>query len=69
MSRWLEKVDGEYREEIADLEQCKHLINEVCTNPDSDQCCDFPHYEYCTYCCPCFTKEDGLLAKRGIACK
>ena len=63
MSRWLEEIDGEYREEIADLEQCKHLINEVCTNPDSDQCCDFPHYEYCLYRCLYFAKEDGLLAK------
>lgn len=51
------------------MDECRHLYNEVCCNPDSDQCCDFPHPEYCLYCCPHFTKEDGLLAESGIACK
>ena len=69
MSRWLDYDNGEYHEEVADMEECKHLINEVCTNPDSEQCCDFPHYEYCLYRCPHFSKEDGMLAKSGIACK
>lgn len=56
-------------EEIASAEECRHLINEVCTNPDSEQCCDFPHPEYCIYRCPHFTKERGLLAEPGTACK
>lgn len=61
MSRYLESCDGGYHEEIADLEECKHLINEVCTNPDSELCCDFPHYEYCLYRCSHFMKEDGII--------
>ena len=63
MSRYLDHCDGKYQEEIADMEECKHLINEVCTNPDSEQCCDFPHYEYCLYRCTHFTKECGVIAK------
>lgn len=62
MSRWLEVGDeGQYIETIADMDECKHLINEVCTNPDSQQCCDFPHEEYCKHRCPFFTKEDGVI--------
>lgn len=44
-------------------EECKHLVDDVCVNPDSDQCCDFPHPEYCQYCCPHFTYEDGTIRK------
>lgn len=66
MSREIE-YDREHRkihEEISSMDECKHLINDVCTNPDSQQCCDFPHpEEYCKNRCPYFTKEDGLLAK------
>ena len=69
MSRYLESCGESYHEEIADMEECKYLINEVCCNPDSDQCCDFPHHEYCLYCCPHFTKEDGVLAEPDVTCK
>lgn len=70
MSRWLESDKyGAYHEELADMDECRHLINEVCTNPDSDQCCDFPHPEYCMHCCPHFTAEDGALADLDAACK
>lgn len=48
-------------ETIDSMEECKDLINDVCTNPSSDQCCDFPHPEYCKYRCPHFTKEDGII--------
>lgn len=61
MSRYLECENGTYQEEIADMEECKHLINDVCTNPSSQECCDFPHPEYCKLRCPHFTKEDGVL--------
>lgn len=62
MSRWIEHDrDNRIIETIADTEECKYLMNEVCTNPKSDQCCDFPHHEYCEFCCPHFTKEDGVI--------
>lgn len=70
MSRWVEQgSDGVIREEIASPDECRYLMNEVCCNPESDQCCDYPHPEYCLYCCPHLTKEDGLLAEPGTACK
>ena len=50
---------GEISVTIVSMEECKHLIDEVCTNPSSDQCCDFPHSGYCQYRCPYFTDEDG----------
>lgn len=63
MSRWLDYDSNHrrYNETIASADECKYLINEVCTNPSSDQCCDFPHHEYCEFCCPHFTKEDGRI--------
>lgn len=70
MSRWLEDDGfGGHREVLADIEECRYLINEVCCNDKSEQCCDFPHHEYCAYRCPHFTKEEGLLADQCIACK
>ena len=63
MSRWIDYDHEGHRlnETIASEEECKNLINEVCTNPDSQQCCDFPHPEYCEKRCPHFTKEDGII--------
>lgn len=58
MSRYL---DDKCQEEIANMDECRFLVDEVCCNPDSDQCCDYPHPEYCLYCCPHLTKEDGVL--------
>ena len=66
MSRWINYDENDKRidEAIADMDECKHLINEVCTNPCSQQCCDYPHTgEYCAKRCPHFTKEDGIIAK------
>ena len=66
MSRWIDydSDDQKINEVIACMDECKHLINDICTNPSSDQCCDFPHpTEYCKERCPYFTKEDGLLAE------
>lgn len=64
MSRYLEDDGhGGYREKLANIEECRYLINEVCCNDKSHQCCDFPHPEYCLYCCRHFTKEDGSLEK------
>lgn len=64
MSRWLEKKDGVYHEEIACTYECRHLINEVCTNDKSDMCCDFPHPEYCRRC-ELFKKEDGIITSNN----
>ena len=61
MSRYLDHENGIYHEEIADMDECQYLINDVCTNPDSEQCCDFPNYEYCLYRCHHFKKEDGVI--------
>lgn len=59
MSREIAYDGGQIYEKIASMEECKDLMNEVCTNPSSDQCCDYPHPEYCKLRCPHFTKEDG----------
>lgn len=62
MSRWLEDDgNGGLREVLADITECRYLIDDVCCNDQSEQCCDFPHHEYCSQRCPHFTKEEGLL--------
>jgi len=62
MSRWLEDDGcGGHREVLANIDECRYLINEVCCNDKSDQCCDFPHPEYCAYSCPHFAEEDGQV--------
>lgn len=63
MSRWMEKgSDGVIRQGIISMDECRYLIDDVCCNDQSEQCCDFPHpIEYCKKRCPHFTKEDGAL--------
>ena len=63
MSRWMEKdSDGTIRQGIISMDECRYLIDEVCCNDKSEQCCDFPHpEEYCAKHCPHFTKEDGVI--------
>lgn len=46
---------------VESMDECRDLIDGVCTNPYSDQCCDYPHPDYCTYVCPHFKKEDGII--------
>ncbi|MGN0998649.1 MAG: hypothetical protein ACI4PO_03755 [Faecousia sp.] len=53
--------NGNYLTEIVSMDECKYLIDEVCCNDQSEQCCDFPHPEYCAKRCPHFTKEDGVI--------
>lgn len=66
MSRSMEvKLDGELNrtiiETIESMDECKHLINDVCTEPECDACCDFPSpEEYCSYC-RYYEKEDGVI--------
>ena len=60
MSRWIaEKEDGGYLVTLADMDQCKHIYNEVCCNDKSEACCDYPDEEECKTC-PLFEKEDGI---------
>ena len=61
MSRHIKIDDGlkQIRETIESMSECKHLINEICTNDLCDQCYEFVDPEYCQKC-PCFTKEDGV---------
>lgn len=66
MSRNMEvKLDGELNrtiiETIESMDKCKHLINDVCTEPECDACCDFPSpEEYCSHC-RYYEKEDGVI--------
>ena len=54
--------DGIIRQGIVSMDECRYLIDEVCCNDKSQQCCDFPHpEEYCAKQCPFFTKEDGKI--------
>lgn len=48
-------------ETIDRMDECKYLINEVCTRDCSDMCCDFPHPDYCEHRCKHFVKEDGII--------
>lgn len=63
MSRWIEvdETTKTVKETIADMDQCLHMVNEVCTNDRSDIFCDFVDEEYCKTKCPHFTKEDGII--------
>lgn len=60
MSRYIDTVDGEDKITIASMEECRHLYNEVCTEPRCDECCDFPAPELCAKC-KWFEKEDGVI--------
>ena len=53
--------NGHYLTEILSMDECKYLVDEVCCNDKSEQCCDFPADEYCKNRCPFFTKEDGII--------
>lgn len=63
MSRWMEKDGkGNILQGIISMDECRYLIDGVCCNDKSEQCCDFPHpEEYCAKRCPFFTKEDGII--------
>ena len=62
MSRFLTRVNGEYKEEIDSLQVCKWKINEVCCN-DSCECVgDYPFHPCDSIdVCSCFEKEEGLI--------
>lgn len=60
MSRWIEEMeDGKLKEEIADMDECSWMYNEVCCNDKSPHCADFPSEEICEKC-PLFKKETNI---------
>lgn len=61
MSRWNDSENGNHIEEIADMEQCRWLMNEVCCNSDCPCVADFPGEGECD-ACPYFEEEDGIVA-------
>lgn len=63
MSRWIDTDENEnYVEEIAEMDECKFLINELCCNPECPLNKDFPFDSDCAEC-PFFTEEDGIIKK------
>ena len=63
MSRNIE-VDtglGLVKETIESMTECRWLVNNVCTNDRCQECCDFPHPDYCAKVCSLFEKEDGII--------
>ena len=72
MSRYIEckpHAQGryEYYETVADESECKHMINEVCCDPECEACCAFPDEEYCKSCShfESETAEDIEMLKGG----
>ena len=61
MSRWID-IDKNEKvvEEIAEMDECKFLINEVCCNPECPLNKDFPFESDCEQCA-FFTEEDGVV--------
>lgn len=62
MSRWVDKLpNGELREEIADINGCRHMYNQICCNPNSEFCtCDTGEDDYrsCIFFEPEETTDD-----------
>lgn len=63
MSRFVTRVGDEFVEEIASMDECKHKINDVCSN---EECDCLGSYTYRFNCgdkdiCGCFEKEDGII--------
>lgn len=62
MSRWIKDApDGGYIITIADIDECKHMYNEVCYNDKSSLCGDYPDLEYDCQYCELFEKENGAM--------
>ena len=63
MSRFIESSEGYQTivEEIASMDECKHMINDVCCNDLSDQVTEFVDPEYCRKFCKHFVEEDGII--------
>lgn len=62
MSRWIEDApDGGYKVTIADMNECKHIYNEICCNDESGHCCCYAFEDDCKGC-ELFEKEDGVIA-------
>ena len=60
IGRWIEKLpDGIFREEMADLNECAEMYNEVCCCPDCGHCAGFPDPEEDCKRCAFFKPEGG----------
>lgn len=56
MSRWLEEIDGQYAETLADPDRCRFMLNDLCCYKPSDYVGSYPTEEECEGC-PYFRKE------------
>lgn len=58
MSRWIEELsNGTYKEKIVDLQECKHMYNEVCCNDKSEWLADYPDSQNDCKKCKLFESE------------
>lgn len=61
MSRWIKSdTNGKSIETIANGNQCKNLVDEVCCEGYSEHVADFPSEEDCAQCV-FFQKKDGVI--------
>lgn len=60
MSRWVEKEGDDYKITIADMDECKHMYDEMCCNDESEHCCSYAFEDDCKGC-ELFEKEDGVI--------
>ena len=62
MSRWIKSTfGGGALITIVDMDQCKHMYNEVCYNDKSSLYGDYPDLEYDCQYCELFEKENGVI--------
>ena len=61
MSRWLERdAKGVHHEKVANMKECKKLINDICCEGYSDFVASYPTIHECRTCV-FFTQEDGVI--------
>ena len=66
MSRWIDAnpETGTVTEEIASMDECMYLINDVCCCEDSDMLGGYTHPAFCHRKCPYYQDEDGIITDR-----
>lgn len=60
MSKWIEDKDGKWIITVADADACKHEMNEICCNENSNRCGMWVTKDTCSDC-GLFEKEDGKV--------
>lgn len=58
MSRYLDIINGHSEVVLKSMNECRHLINDICTCNKSELACDYPS-EYDCMQCRYFMEEDG----------